>query len=347
MAISIFTDIFSHVDNIISTYAASKVAAVATTIEPAVITGMSTYLLFYGYRHLKGEIEQPVMAFIDSLVKIVTIVTVSLKTGQYAQPIIDTFQGSPIALASAISGSAAPNLPAQLDATLGKAWDISVMFFDQGGITQLDAYIYGLLVLFFGGAVTIYTAVLVLMSKILTGVLLALTSLFVVSLMFEKTQGFFGNFFNTLINQGLVLVLAVATNEFILSLFQHSVEDMAALGAAAKAVNVLVITVTGALGLLVLGQVTGIASSLAGGVSLSTFGIGRAGAKLAGKGLSRATGGQGRENQRAAKNQLDVQGRKDKLVARKEANKRKSGLIKQNKTETRAQGRQKRDGTNG
>lgn len=323
----LYSNIFQRIDNHIVGYAAAKSTAVAALIEPAVMTGMSIYLLFYGYKHMKGEIEQPFMAFVDSAIKMVVIAGVGLGTARYAQPIIDTFQGSPVALASAITGSGATNMPAQLDATVGRSWDIAMMFFDRGGLNNLDDYLYGALVIVFGFIVTAYTAFLMLISKISTGILLALTPLFVVSLMWEKTQGFFGNYLNTLINQGMVLVLAVATNEFILTMFQQTVADVATLGAAAKAVNIVSVVVTGLVGLFILAQVTSTASSLAGGVSLSTFGMGRAAAKMSTKAMSKITGGQGRENQRSAKNQINVQERKEKLVARTAAKKRKPGTI--------------------
>lgn len=333
-----FTDFFEKIDNNIVRFTSDHAQAVISIIEPAVVTGMSIYLLFYGYRHMKGEIEQPFMAFIDNMVKMAVVVGTALNFSNYNTYIIDTFTNSPVALAAAFGmdggGTLSGNMGTLLDTAVGNSFDIGMSFMGSGIGYGFGGVLIGVLVWIVGLAVTMYTAALVGMAKILGGVVLSLGPLFIAALMFDKTKGFFGNFLNTVLNSGLVLVLTFATSSFILSLFWHAVTDIAALGTTANAASSFSMFITGGLGLLVLRQVTSLASSLAGGVSMDSFGIGRHAANLTRRGggaAYRAAGGERRErakrNQRSAEDQHDVKQRHDKLVARVEAKKRRGGSI--------------------
>lgn len=331
----LFTDFFTDVDTNIVRFTSEHTQSVISIIEPAVVSGMSIYLLFYGYRHMKGEIEQPFMAFIDNMVKMVVVIGTALNFSNYNTYIIDTFMNSPVALAAAFGmggdGSLSGNMGNMLDTAAGNCLDIGLRFMDSGIGFGVGGVVVGLLAWIVGFSVTVYTAALVVMAKVLLGITLAIGPLFIAALLFDKTKAFFGNFVNTLVNQGLVMVLTFAASTFILSLFRNAAADVAALGTAAQASSLASLIVTGGIGLLVLRQIPHYASSLAGGVSMESFGMGRLAAKKAAGAINRATGGERRErakrNQRSAEDQYDVKQRHDELVKRVEAKKTRGGQI--------------------
>jgi len=323
----LITPILNYIDTKIIHYAAEKSQLVAQLIEPAVVTGLGIYFLFQGYRHMLGTIDQPFTAFLDSAVKISAICTLALGVGEYNSIVIDTFQNSPVVLANALTGndigitSLSASMGDTLDMMGSNVYDTGVSFWRDAGPTEPGFYLLALICWVVGFAVLIYTTFLMLLGKIGIAVVLSLGPLFISSLLWENTKGYFGNFVNLLINFGLVIVLAFASTGLITSMFAQTAEQMAAAGAEAKVIAIVALAVTGVLSIMVLKQVREIASSLAGGVSLSTFGIGTAAAKV---GLDKFTNKRGRDNQRRAKDNIEVAAREQKIregITAKEAKK--------------------------
>ena len=315
------TETLTKIDASIVGFASEKSQAIMTVIEPAVIAGMSILLLFQGYKHFMGQIEQPFTAFLDSTLKMVAIVTVALKTGTYNEYIISTFQDSPAALAAAMSGAAGDaTLTGSIGESLDKAYSdcyaIAKSFWDDAGLDSLDLYVVGFLVWLAGLVITIYTGFLVALSKIGTGLLLAFGPVFIAALLFDKTKGFFSSYISVLVNTGLVGALAVGANSLILSMFWNAASDVHALGSAASSADVGPLLFAGGIGFLILFQVPSLAAGLSGGTSMDAFSIGRMVASATAKGLDRATGGRARKNQREAADRHDVNKRVEKLVAR-------------------------------
>lgn len=325
------TEILTKIDTAIVDFAADKSQAIMTVIEPAVIAGMSILLMFQGYKHFMGQVEQPFTAFLDSTLKMVAIVTVALSAGTYNDYIITTFQDSPAALAAAMSGATGPaTLTDTIGASLDKAFydcvDIMNTYFHRPGL-NIDGYILGGLVFVAGLVVTVYTGFLVALSKIGSGLLLAFGPVFIAGLLFEKTKGFFGSYISALVNNGFVAALAVGANSLILSMFFKSAEEVNALGARVENFDTVTMLFTGGLGFLILLQVPSLAASLSGGTSMDTFGIGRMVSGATIRGLDRATGGQARKNRSEAKNRHDVNKRVERLVARDAWRQPKGGNI--------------------
>ena len=312
------TDVLTHIDASIVNYAAEKSSAIMAIISPAVAAGMGIFIMLQGYRHMMGQVEQPFTAFIDTVVKMVAIVGVALTAGTYNELVIPTFQDSPAALAAAMSGATGGatltgSIGASLDQAFFDCYEITKSFWNRPG-WNIDGYIIGFLVV---------------LSKIASALLLAIGPVFIAGLLFDKTKGFFGSYLSALFNNGWIIVLAVGANSLILSMFWNAASDVNALGSAAEFLDVLTMLFAGGIGFLVLWQVPSLAASLSGGVSMDTFGIGRMAAAAVSKGVNRATGGQQRENQKAAKNSLDIEKRKEKLVARNEPRKKKGGEVSQ------------------
>ncbi len=339
----IFTPFFQNVDNVINTYVTSTSANVISLIAPTVYTGMGLFLIFYGLRHWWGEIDEPFMAFLQTSFKMGAIVWVALSAGEYNALIRDTFQNSPIALASVFSGTSAnhdvttsSSIGQSLDQALWNAYDVGVTVSGSGhGIEgNILMGIMGAIAMCAGFVVTSYTAYLICLSKFGSALFLALWPLFVAGLLSEKTKGYFQSFVTMLINYGMVLVLAAGTNGLVINIFAASGQAVLDKGGNATLGDAVAMLVSALISVLILGQVTGMASGIAGGVSLSTQGVGRSVfrgiKKAASQTMDTATNGRGRRNQRTAEDQSDVASRRkvheERLEARRKRREPKNEL---------------------
>lgn len=302
----IFQGIFLNVDNHIVNFVAEGTQAVTKLIAPTVESGMGIFMMFYGYRHMKGEIDQPFMQFVDTVLKVAAIAGVALGIGSYNTYIVKTFQDSPVALASALlsaagtsapsfthyfaSGSLSNGMGQLLDNILLKAYNAGMLFWHDASWYNPLGILVPAVVWFIGLLVTIFAASLLLLAKIETGIILALGPLFVTSLLFEKTKGFFEMFINSLVNRMLTLVLTVGVTSFLLSMFVQTADDLLAKGGTAQVFDTLAMIATGGVSLFILGHVPSLAASLGGGLSMSSFGF-FATAKATGKGTKSAVKG--------------------------------------------------------
>lgn len=293
MSFTNYQNIFSHIDNHLISYVTEKSRAVVVMLEPLVATGGGLYFLIQGWRHLAGQVDEPFMAFTQNALKFGLVLSTAFAAGTYNDVIVSTFQDSPIALASApsdvpLNGSntLSGSMGLVLDGITGQIQAIAKSFWDAGGATELGMYIIAIGVWLFGMFLTGIVGGLIVLSKIATAVLLALGPLYISFLLFDSTKNWFVSWISALAQYGLVAALAVGVNALVLSMFSDAATDIAARGGSAEIADLVALASTGGIGIIVLKQVTGLASTLAGGLTLSTFGAGTAAAKLAGKGAA-------------------------------------------------------------
>ncbi len=114
---------------------------------------------------------------------------------------------------------------------------------------------------------------LIALSNIALAVLLALGPLFVGMLLFEPTRRFFAAWMAQLANYALITLLTVMVAALLLHVVQSYAVQTAARGAAILTVDALNMMLIATLVFLVLRQVMPIASGLAGGAALNSFGL--------------------------------------------------------------------------
>lgn len=308
-----FRDTFARIDNLLATFSVEKSHAIALMLDPVVPPALGIVWMLYGVAHLTGQVEEPFMSFVEKTIKTALIVGVALGAVEWNDLLIHTFQDSPVALAAAISGTSNTDTTLSgfgvvLDGTIDNVVSIASSFFAQW--INMYPILIGGLVLLVGLVVTIGAGFLILLGKVVTALILSFAPLFILALLFDWSKNFFTSYMNNLIAGTLLSALAVGANSLILSMFQQAAQKLAGLGATATISECSALLITGGIGLLVLWQVPSLAAGLGGGMSLSTFGIGR---KLAGGSWNKATNKQGRDNKRDAKNRLDVEKRMDAM----------------------------------
>lgn len=273
---NIYNELMSFVDTTCNSYIGSNVAAVANAIEPAAVTLLGVYVILWGFAHLQGLIKEPILDVVKRVIKIGLIVGIGLRLGSYNTYVTDTFFNAPQDLANALAGSTpAGGIINSLDTILAKAFDVGDIFWDEGGMTSIGYYLMAFFIWGMGMVVTAYAGFLMALSKIAMAIIISLGPLFIISLLFDASKRFFESWVAQLANYFLVVVLVVASNLFTIKLFARAAEKAAALGSNVEIAQLLPFFVTAGVSLLVLAQIPHIAAGLAGGISLSSFGMGR------------------------------------------------------------------------
>jgi type IV secretion system protein VirB6 len=270
-----FATFWSWLNGQLAAYIGDNTARLASALEPAVLTLATIYVMAWGYLHLMGKITEPFEAGLKRIALIALILGVGLRLWLYNSVIVDTFYNAPAQLAAAVVGASDP--VGTIDAIWDSGGTVAGSLWDKGASLSLWSGSFGfhlaaIIVWCLIGVLCVYAMFLIALSSIALAVLLALGPLFIALLFFDATRRFFTAWFAQLINYGLITVLTVMVGALLLRIVQSYAAQTAARGSAILTVDALNMMLIALLVFLVLRQVMPIASGLAGGASLNSFG---------------------------------------------------------------------------
>lgn len=267
-----FATFWSWLNGELATYIGDNTARVAAALEPAVVTLATVYVMVWGYLQFTGQIEEPLVAGLKRLVTLAVVIGGALHLWLYNSLIVDTFYRAPAQLADAIVGTGDP--VATLDVIWSRGGAVADSLWNNGGVFSGDFgfYVAGAIVWVLVGALCVYTMFLIALSGVALAVLLALGPLFLALLLFEAGRRFFAAWVAQLANYALITVLTVLAAALLLQIVESYAAQTAALGTAVVTVDALDMVLVAVLVFLLMRQVMPIASALAGGIALSTFG---------------------------------------------------------------------------
>jgi type IV secretion system protein VirB6 len=256
----------------LATYIGATTAKLAAILEPAIVTMSVVYVMVWGYLHLTGRIEEPFSVGLRRLITLAVVLGVSLHLWLYNAVIVDTFYQAPTQLAAAVAGATDP--VTTIDTIWQQGGTVAGYLFSDGGLWSKDIgyYIAGIAVWCLIGLLCVYTMFLVSLSSIALSVLLALGPMFFVALLFEHTRRLFDAWIAQLTNYALITVLTVLVSTLLLQIVASYATQTVARGTGVMTVDSLDMVLVSVLVFLVMRQVMPIASGLASGVSLSSFG---------------------------------------------------------------------------
>lgn len=252
----------------LTTYIGAEVGAMAAAIAPAAVTLATIYVLVWGYLHLSGQIEEPVMDGIRRIVTLGVVLGVGLHLWSYHAVLTAVFFDGPVQLAAAIVGA---NDPVRtVDAIWDRGGTVAGILWEHGGVFDgnVGFYLAGSAVYLLMGAVCVYAVFLLALSRIAIALLLALGPLFIVLALFPATRQLFTAWLSQLTNYALVSVLTVLTAALMLTVVEAYATQTAARGDALLTVDALNMVLVGSLVFLLFRQVMPIAARLAGGIAL-------------------------------------------------------------------------------
>jgi type IV secretion system protein VirB6 len=268
-----FATFWSWLNTQTAAYIGDNTARLAAILEPAIVSLATIYVMGWGYLHLVGKIEEPLVAGLRRLIVLAVILGVSLHLWLYNSVLVDTFYNAPAQLAADLVGAQDP--VSTLDAIWASGGTVAGNLWDKGGVMNGDFgfYLAGAVVWFLIGLLCVYAMFLIALSSIALAVLLALGPIFVALLFFEATKRFFAAWIAQLATYAFITVLTVMLATLLLQVVDSYATQTAARGAAILTVDALNMVLVAALVFLVLRQVMPIASGLAGGFAVNSMGL--------------------------------------------------------------------------
>src|ERR1700722_7895730 len=266
-----FQTFWSWLSGQLAGYIGDNTALVASALEPAVVTLAVLYVMGWGYLHLIGRIDEPFATGLKRIVLLTVILAVALRLWLYNAVIVDTFYTAPAQLAAAVIGGSDP--VGTIDAIWDRGGAVASQMWTKGGVTGWGYYLMGAVVWLLVGLLCVYAMFLIALSSIASSLLLAIGPLFVVMLLFDRTRRLFDAWVAQLANYALITILTVMSAALLLRVVASYAAQTAARGAALLTVDALDMVLVAMLVFLLLRQVMPIASGLAGGLSLSSFGL--------------------------------------------------------------------------
>jgi type IV secretion system protein VirB6 len=267
-----FATFWSWLNGQLAAYIGDNTAKLAGILEPAVVTLATIYVMAWGFLHLTGRIEEPLLAGLKRIALLALVLGAGLHLWLYNTVIVDTFYNAPAQLAAAVIGSNDPV------STLDTIWDQGgavAGFIWQKAASWLSVgdYLMGAVVWVLIGLLCVYAMFLIALSNVALSILLALGPLFIVMLLFAGTRRFFSAWISQLATYALITLLTIMVAALMLQIVQKYAMQTAALGPNMLTVDALNMLLVAVLVFLILRQVMPIAGSLAGGLALNSFAL--------------------------------------------------------------------------
>jgi type IV secretion system protein VirB6 len=268
-----FATFWAWLNGQLAAYIGDNTVRLAVALEPAIVTLATVYVMAWGYLHLTGKIDEPIVAGLKRIALIVLVLGVGLRLWMYNTVIVDTFYDAPSRLAAAVVGSTDP--VGTIDTIWESGGTVAGNLWEKGGFLRGDLgfYLAGAAVWCLMGVLCVYAMFLIALSSIALAVLLALGPLFIGMLFFDATKRLFVAWIMQLANYALITVLTVMVAALLLHVVQSYAAQTAARGTAIVTVDALHMVLVAVLVFLVLRQVMPIAAGLAGGVAINSFGL--------------------------------------------------------------------------
>jgi type IV secretion system protein VirB6 len=244
---------------------------ISASLGPAAVTLATIYVMIWGYLHLRGAIEEPIMEGAKRILVLAVILGVVLSLWEYNAVFVDFFVTTPQALSGAILNG--NNAIAIIDGVWVKGATVAESLINQGGLfnNNFEFYLAGFAVYLFVGLICIWMAYLFCLSIVAVGILLALGPLFILGLMFEATKRFFEAWVAQLSNYALIIMIAAVAAKLLLNMLDSYATQALALGAGITIAQSIQLCLACAFVLLIMKQVPSLAAGLASGVALSSY----------------------------------------------------------------------------
>ncbi len=268
-----FAEFSAWLNGMLTGYISTNTALVAAALEPAIVTLGVLYLMVWGYLQMAGQIKEPFVDGVKRIFTLAVVLGVALRLWLYNDVIVDTFFSAPGALAARIIG--AYDSVGIVDQIIFSGDDAGSLLIQKGGILNGDFsyYIAGFAVYLIVGLTAIYTMFLLALSHIALSVLLALGPLFLVLMLFDATKRFMETWIAQMANYAFITILTVMVAALMMRLVSTAAQQAVASGGDIQIAQAVRVCMAAGLTFLVMRQVMPMASGLASGVTLSSYGV--------------------------------------------------------------------------
>lgn len=233
---NLFEQTLRNVDNALNSFVTSFSSQIISEISPLVRVGVILYFIFVGIRYMRGEVDDTLQDIIWHLFRVSVIVNIALTVGTYQQYIIDSIMGLPDDLVSSLVSGSLPNAQSGsgMATLLDKMWTTGVeksgLYFEQGSfsLTDMDLmpFINGFLVLVAVILCICIACFWLFATKIILALLLAVGAIFIVSLIWQRTQHYFGSWMNTILALLLINIFICGCFGIFSSIFDSVLQGL-------------------------------------------------------------------------------------------------------------------------
>jgi type IV secretion system protein VirB6 len=268
-----FEDVNVWLTALLNDYIHQYTAKMAALLEPAIVTLGTLYVLVWGYLHIAGRIQEPVLEGLKRIATLAVVFGVSLNLWLYDEVIVETFYRAPALLAGRLVG--ATDFVTIIDTILFQGNDVGQALLAKAGVFHgnISFYFAAILVYFLVTVAAIYTMFLLTLSRVALSVLLAIGPLIIPLFLFSPTRRLVEAWFAQLANYAFVAILAGLVTAFMMHLISVAATQAQAQGGGIEIAHALKVCMAALFTLLVMRQVLPMASGLASGFALSSYGI--------------------------------------------------------------------------
>jgi type IV secretion system protein VirB6 len=268
-----FTQYFAGLQALLLNYVSNQVGVVAAAITPIFVAFGTMYVMFWGWLHLTGKIEEPVLEGAKRIVTVGVLFSIGLQMWTLHSVLVLAFLQGPQALATAILGGGPPL--AVIDNIWNQGNQVAQLFWADAGVMNgnFGFFFAAIATWLIVGMLVIYTAFLFSLATVALAVLLAAGPIFIAFLFFDSTKRFFESWIAQLANYAIIVLLASLIAALILNSVNNAANTAIGFGSTLTILEAMNFFVTTILAFLLMRQVMSIASGLASGVALATGGI--------------------------------------------------------------------------
>ncbi|MBZ2207147.1 type IV secretion system protein [Massilia soli] len=269
-------NIFETVDAAVAEYIQATAGNVVEALTPVANQMLTLYIILWGFAMYRGLIQEPVLDAAFRLMKVAIIMNLAISVGSYSDLIANNLFALPEYFVGLLgNGGTTEDSKATLDSVFSDAMYASQSVYEKADIFDNPGAFLVAAIIWLSALLSVgYAAFLIILAKVMIAVLLGIGPIFVICLMFDSTKKFFEAWLGLALNYALISALCIAVIKFMFGMFADAARG--ALDASrtdefgiASIASLLLMAVVS---LLCLMQVQNLASSLAGGIAISTMG---------------------------------------------------------------------------
>ena len=270
----IITDIFDEVNIVLDTYVLDTSTIIISEVTPIFTSLLIIWIAIWGYMLMYGKTESTLTDAFFKILRIGFILTLGLSVGTYSGVIVDFIFGWPEEIIAWVTGNPAGNLSGTIDALLDSLIDIVTSAWQKAGVFNgnIGFYFIAAIVGGFTVVIGVTLAFLILLSKIILSILLAIGPIFIILLLFPTTQKFFESWLASLMNYGFLLLLSVLVALLVVSLVNTIMAGLGTPNGLATMYGAMKVSILLLLSILILRQTPQLAANLGGGIAIQTAG---------------------------------------------------------------------------
>lgn len=264
------SDILTKVDQVTLGYTAKAYQAIVSAHMTELRLMLVIYIAFFGLAVLQGMISMSLRDASRHILKALIIFQLATNWGSFTTFFYDVFTSGPEKLTTALVGGTKPT--DQLEDVFITGVEAARNINRKAGTFDVAQIVLAVLVLIGTVLMTGMALFLLILSKMGLAILLSIAPVFLAMALWKSTQGLFQGWINYLVNYAMIPVITFAMLGLILAIMKDPINTIKQSGENLTMVTIIPYLLMGAISILLFSQVLRIASSLGGGIALSSMG---------------------------------------------------------------------------